>query len=173
MNNINITELMNNKLLKIYKKANINLHNPSPKAFLSKAYGHSIQNGCRITWWFKFRLWNYKWFVEVLWRWISKKETTFENILFDDFVNPWNLCHVFNQSDEVVMKWCLKNGLISSELECPTCGGQMKLARRGSKATSFSFRWNINWRDVQTKNVANNVDMSCLRAPWQNGPYKN
>jgi len=21
---------------------------------------------------------------------------------------------------------------------------------------------NINWRDVQTKNVANNVDMSCL-----------
>ena len=39
----------------------------------------------------------------------------------------------------------------------------------------FSFRlcWNINWRDVQTKNVANNVDMSGLRAPWQNGPYKN
>jgi len=32
---------------------------------------------------------------------------------------------------------------------------------------------NINWRDVQTKNVANNVDMSCLRAPWPNGPYKN
>ena len=32
---------------------------------------------------------------------------------------------------------------------------------------------NINWRDVQTNNVANNVDMSCLRAPWQNGPYKN
>ena len=22
-------------------------------------------------------------------------------------------------------------------------------------------------------NVVNNVDMSCLRAPWQNGPYKN
>jgi len=21
-------------------------------------------------------------------------------------------------------------------------------------------------------NVVNNVDMSCLRAPWQNGPYK-
>jgi len=32
---------------------------------------------------------------------------------------------------------------------------------------------NINWRDVQIKNVANNVDMSSLRAPWQNGPYKN
>jgi len=32
---------------------------------------------------------------------------------------------------------------------------------------------NINWRDVQTKNVVNNVDMSCLRAPWQNGPYIN
>ena len=32
---------------------------------------------------------------------------------------------------------------------------------------------NINWRDVQRKNVVNNVDMSSLRAPWQNGPYKN
>jgi len=29
--------------------------------------------------------------------------------------------------------------------------------------------FNINWRDVQTKNVVNNVDMACLRAPWQNG----
>jgi len=34
---------------------------------------------------------------------------------------------------------------------------------------SFS---NINWSDVQRKNVVNNVDMSSLRAPWQNGPYK-
>jgi len=32
---------------------------------------------------------------------------------------------------------------------------------------------NINLRDVQTKNVVYNVDMSYLRAPWQNGPYKN
>ena len=32
---------------------------------------------------------------------------------------------------------------------------------------------NINWTDVQRKNVVNNVDMSSLRAPWQNGPYKN
>jgi len=32
---------------------------------------------------------------------------------------------------------------------------------------------NINWWDVQTKNVVNNVDMSSVRAPWQNGPYKN
>ena len=30
-----------------------------------------------------------------------------------------------------------------------------------------------NWRDVQRKNVVNNVDVSCLREPWQNGPYKN
>jgi len=30
----------------------------------------------------------------------------------------------------------------------------------------------INWRDVQTKNVANNVDMSCLRAPCQNWPVQ-
>ena len=26
---------------------------------------------------------------------------------------------------------------------------------------------NINWRDVQRKNVVNNVGMSSLRAPWQ------
>jgi len=32
---------------------------------------------------------------------------------------------------------------------------------------------NINWSDVQRKNVVNNVDLSSLRAPWQNGPYKN
>ena len=31
----------------------------------------------------------------------------------------------------------------------------------------------INWRDVQRKYVVNNVDMSSLRAPWQNGPYTN
>jgi len=28
---------------------------------------------------------------------------------------------------------------------------------------------NINWRGVQSKNVVTYVDMSCLRAPWQNG----
>jgi len=29
----------------------------------------------------------------------------------------------------------------------------------------------MKWRDVQRKNVANNVDKSSLIAPWQNGPY--
>jgi len=37
----------------------------------------------------------------------------------------------------------------------------------------FQIGYNKNWRDVQTKNVVNNVDMSYLRAQWQNGPYKN
>jgi len=32
---------------------------------------------------------------------------------------------------------------------------------------------NINWSDVQRKNVVNSVDMSSLRAPWQKGPYEN
>ena len=32
---------------------------------------------------------------------------------------------------------------------------------------------NINWRDIKRKNVVHIVDMSSLRAPWQNGPYKN
>ena len=73
-----------------------------------------------------------------------KRKQNVEEITIDDFVNPWNFFHVFNQSDEVVMNWCIKNGLIASELECPTCGGQMKLARRGSKATGFSFRCNTN-----------------------------
>jgi len=36
----------------------------------------------------------------------------------------------------------------------------------------FSWTLNINWRDVQRKNVVYNVDMSSLKAPWQNGPYK-
>ena len=36
---------------------------------------------------------------------------------------------------------------------------------------SSSVHSNINWRDVQRKNVVNNVDMSSLRAPWQIGPY--
>jgi len=33
--------------------------------------------------------------------------------------------------------------------------------------------YNINWRDVHIKNVANNVDMSCLREVWQYVPYTN
>jgi len=31
----------------------------------------------------------------------------------------------------------------------------------------------ITWRHVQRKNVVNDVDMARLRAPRQNGPYKN
>jgi len=47
------------------------------------------------------------------------------------------------------------------------------LKKYWSVAVNTIKKGNINWRDVQTKNVANNVDMSCLRASWQNGPYKN
>ena len=28
---------------------------------------------------------------------------------------------------------------------------------------------NINWRDVQKHNVVNTVNMSSVKAPWQNG----
>ena len=31
---------------------------------------------------------------------------------------------------------------------------------------------NVNFSNVQSKKVVNNVDMSSSRAPWQNGPYK-
>ena len=34
------------------------------------------------------------------------------------------------------------------------------------------FDHTINWRDVQRKNVVNNVEWSGLRAPWRNGPSK-
>jgi len=47
---------------------------------------------------------------------------------------------------------------------------------KGNAMDPLQWGWemdNINWRDVQIKNVVNNVDMSSLRAPWQNGPYKN
>jgi len=36
----------------------------------------------------------------------------------------------------------------------------------------FLNNYYINWRDVQSKNGVNNIDMSSLRTPWQNGPYK-
>jgi len=39
--------------------------------------------------------------------------------------------------------------------------------------TVMSKCYNINWKDVQRKNVVNNVDMSSLRTPWQNDTYKN
>ena len=67
-----------------------------------------------------------------------------EDITIEDFNNPWNFFHLFNQSDEVVMNWCVRNGLIASQLQCPTCGGQMNLAQRGFKTTGFSFRCKSN-----------------------------
>jgi len=33
------------------------------------------------------------------------------------------------------------------------------------------YSHNINWRDVQRRNVEKNVDTSSLRTPWQNGPF--
>ena len=59
-------------------------------------------------------------------------------------MNRWIFFYLVNQSDEVVINWCVRNGLIASELQCPTCEGQMNLARRGSKATGFSFRCKTN-----------------------------
>ena len=45
---------------------------------------------------------------------------------------------------------------------------------RCTKKWTMPYPYNtcINWRDVQRKNVINNVDVSSIRAPWQNGPYK-
>ena len=72
---------------------------------------------------------------------------------------------------------------INHALTLPLIKQQLLLKQTGESAQFFLQLYdvflltyslpNINWRDVQTKNVVNNVDMSCLRAPWQNGPYKN
>jgi len=35
------------------------------------------------------------------------------------------------------------------------------------------YKHNVIRKDLQRKNVVNNVDMSSLMAPWHNGPYKN
>ena len=35
------------------------------------------------------------------------------------------------------------------------------------------IKWIMNWSGVQRMNVVNNVDILSLRAPCQNGPYKN
>jgi len=37
-----------------------------------------------------------------------------------------------------------------------------------SECCFFQEICNINWRDVQRKDIVNNVDMSSLRASWQN-----
>jgi len=68
-----------------------------------------------------------------------------------------------------------------------TCSAGIRLIQYMTKHTyliNYILCWNkmlsfldnkniINWRDVQIKNVVNNVDMPSLRAPWQNDPYKN
>ena len=41
------------------------------------------------------------------------------------------------------------------------------LRRKPGPVCVTVFLDNINWRDVQRKNVVNNVDMSSLRAPWK------
>ena len=41
-----------------------------------------------------------------------------------------------------------------------------------TKAKMYKM-YHINGRDVQRKNVVNNVDKSSLWPLWQNGPYKN
>jgi len=48
----------------------------------------------------------------------------------------------------------------------------MKFSAFVQRTLIYRMYVNINWRYVQTKNGVNNVDMSYLRAPWQNGPYK-
>jgi len=70
-------------------------------------------------------------------------------------------------------KWGLKNNMwvsgnstLPRKWQQPYCFGGL------SEFCFLNFKPNIHWRDVQRKNVVNNVDISSLRAPWQNGPYK-
>jgi len=60
------------------------------------------------------------------------------------------------------------------DITTPTCTtappNQSAIAVQGWLFNSVNL-CNINWRDVKRKNVVNNVDMSSLRAPWQNGHF--
>jgi len=47
------------------------------------------------------------------------------------------------------------------------------LCRVQNTSRKSSNAYNINWNDVQRNNIVNNVDLSRLRASWQNVPYKN
>jgi len=53
------------------------------------------------------------------------------------------------------------------------CSIDRSITRRFTKLLTWSNIIHVYWRDVQRKNVVNNVDMSSLRPPWQNGLYKN
>jgi len=47
-----------------------------------------------------------------------------------------------------------------------------RLRRTRRHTLYYNVIYSIHWRDVQWKNVVNNLDMSSLWAPWQNGPYR-
>jgi len=74
---------------------------------------------------------------------------------------------------------CFEKSMNSRALKTKSCKKvEVKNGKKGQVGpVNWIYIWpstpNIKWRDVQTKNVVNNVDMSCLRAQWQNDPYKN
>ena len=94
-----------------------------------------------------------------------KMKENVEDITIDDFINPWNFFYLFNQCGEVVINWCVKNGLIASELECPTCGGQMKFLLEGPRppASPSDARptGHIKWHPE------NSVSLKTLSSPFR------
>ena len=79
-------------------------------------------------------------------------------------------------------KWIMAiNGSMHFNISVSTC------ASRSRVVTLIPYTWpharfhvilvthfvNKNWRDIQRKRSVHNVNGSSIRAPWQNGPYKN
>jgi len=47
------------------------------------------------------------------------------------------------------------------------------MSKKLDKTRWFNQKHKTNYWDIQRENVVNNVDRSSLRAPWQNGTFKN
>jgi len=76
------------------------------------------------------------------------------------------------------LTYFMKSVLLGNAFCDASVTGRYNAQRRPACLTYIPFRYdcalgvlgdNINWRDVQRKNVVNNADRSSLRAPWQNG----
>ena len=84
---------------------------------------------------------------------------------------PWRQNTVFD-----VLPWLASTGTYIQrcvDLKGMRMGMNMMMTVASLKTINKYNKYNINWRDIQRNNVANNVDRSIFRAPWQNNPYKN
>ena len=92
----------------------------------------------------------------------------------------WRCCCISPQkyhkkvSTKYIMYWVFLTRKLSVK-QCFDLTISLNTACRGwTEIFMHRYQYDIiNGRDVQGKNVVNNVDKSSLWATWQNGPYKN